>query len=61
MLADKLSVYYLVYASNREPGPTIMRNIMKAEWEDQFGQKVGVLPPVEYFVSDDRLLQPWLI
>lgn len=61
VLADKLSVYYLVYASKREPGPTIMRNIMKAEWEDQFDQKVGVLPPVEYFVFDDRLLQPWLV
>lgn len=60
ILAEKLPVYYLIYASKREPGPTIMRNIMKTEWEDQFGQKLGVLPPLEYFIFDDRLLRPRL-
>jgi three-Cys-motif partner protein len=61
VLARQLPVYYLVYASNREPGPTIMRDIMKIEWEDQFGEKLSVLPPLEYFVFDDRLLRPRLL
>lgn len=61
VLAGQLPIYYLVYASKREPGPTIMQNIMKIEWEEQFGQKLAKLPPKEYFIFDDRLLRPRLL
>lgn len=61
VLAGQLPMYYLVYASKREPGPNIMRNIMKIEWEDQFRQKLAMLPPKEYFIFDNRLLHPRLL
>lgn len=52
--------YYLIFGSQNETAGTIMRNVMKKEWEDQSGLKVSELPPLDSFIFDDRLFQPRL-
>jgi len=52
--------YYLVFGTNNETAGTIMRNIMKKEWEDQYSQKVTQIPPLDNFIFDDRIFRPRL-
>jgi three-Cys-motif partner protein len=57
---DGVLQYYLIFGSHNETAGTIMRNVMKKEWEDQSGRKVSELPPLDGFIFDDRLFQPRL-
>lgn len=58
--AEGVLQYYLIFGSQNETAGTIMRNVMKKEWEDQSGRKVSELPPLDSFIFDDRLFQPRL-
>lgn len=55
---DGILQYYLIFGSHNETAGTIMRNVMKKEWEDEYDQKVTQLPPLDRFIFDDRLFRP---